>query len=194
MANFFLKKTPDYKKIFLYIDDVSVNSNFPVLNHYLENNKYKTYTVNNDIYEIRNVEYTPSSDVDELNFVNTTTSFGDYMVFEINTNVIGLTENEIKELESGIHVFQLISIDSEVNFISSGLHIDNDISCCIAKKIDKSLTNNNCDLNQSLEDVKKIFAINQSIDASLKEEEYENAKNKRVLAKNICNSNCNCGC
>lgn len=195
MPSIFSVKSPDYKKIFIYSDSSTVNTDYPVLVHYIDGQMYNVYTYEGSSYTIDGEEYNQSSDAQELEFVSTSTVWGQLYAFEINTFVTGVTNSSnLEELINGIHSFLLLSENSALTFIEQGQHIKKDLDCCIAKKIDKSNNSKECDLNTALEDVKKVFAINESIESSLREKEFVNAIQKRKLNITICNSNCKCGC
>jgi hypothetical protein len=195
MANIFSLKTNDFKRIYIYSDSVTTNTDYPVLRHFIDGQLFKTYTYQGVDYTINNTLYQPSPNVANLDYELTTTAFGDYNVFEINSITLDVSLSELDILENGIHSFLLISAGTDEIFLQTGQHIHKDLDCCVAKKIDKGINKNTgCNLENSLEDVKKVFTLLESINASLREFEFVNARQKRELALLICNSNCKCNC
>lgn len=195
MANIFSTISPDYKKIIIYSDDFDMNENFPVLIHSIDGKTYKIYTKDNSTQIIDAEEFDPSDNVQELNFELKSSSWGDLNVFEINSYITGDTSLEdLIKLKNGIHSFMFLSQTSLQTFLEIGKHVKDDIDCCIAKKIDKANSSTDCSLENVIKDVQKVFAINESIDASIKAKEFINAIQKRKLNLTICNSNCKCGC
>ncbi len=189
MPTFFSTSTPDYKKITLF-SDTALHTDYPVLLHYINNTLTYIYTTNGNTLTIGGVTYTPTANVGNLLFTQQPSSFGNLYTFEITTTTTG-TNDEF--LQNGIHSFMILNFNNPSNFLETGELIKKDLDCCIAKKLDKAFIGA-CDKEITLIEVQNVFAIVESIAASIKIKEWINANFKRNLALNICTSNCECGC
>lgn len=196
MSQFFIQKTPDNKVVQVITNINNTEDFYPVLEHYIDGVKFKTYTKDSQLVTINGVEYTPSANVEDLLYQVDATTFGSMSIFNINSFVINNTTSQsiLDSLPNGIHSFLLIPINTSDQTIEVAIHVDGDIDCCIAKKYDNILTKSSCKEETALEDIKKVFSINKSINASLLLGEINIAIQKRKLALLICNSNCKCNC
>lgn len=191
MPSFFSTSTSDSKQIVLF-SDTNLNSDYPVLLHYINGVLTYTYTVNGNTYSIGGTSYSPTpSNVSDLNFQLENTQFGSLYTFHITPTVTGIPNDEF--LSNGVHNFMILNFTNPAEFYETGELIKQDIDCCIAKKLDKAFSGA-CDKESALIDVQNVFAIVQSIGSSISMKEWINANSKLKLALNICNSNCECGC
>lgn len=192
MPNLKIEVSSDFKNIYLKSDDSDTNTDYPVLELYIDDTLQYTFTVGGSDTTIGSTTYTQSSGVANLDYASTTTSIGTEYIFTINSNNLGLTSDQI--LDDGIYQFKLID-NSETQNLFIGAIIHDDIDCCIADKLDAACdTTSNCSIDGLIENANKIYALLYSAKKSAKDAEFTNALCKFNIAKLMCDDNCGCGC
>lgn len=169
----------DFKKIYLITDNSNVNTDYPVLEIYINNEKKYTSVVNG-FQTINGESYSSTTDSD-LDFVSTTTTTGTEYIEVIDSQFLNGTSDKV--LKNGVWSFKLIS-DSEVT-INIGAIVHDDIDCCIMNNLD-SVCNDKCYREDVLNNANKIYAILYSANISAKKAEFTNALCKYNLAKTLC--------
>ena len=180
-----ITNSTDFKKIYLITDNVNANTNYPVVEIYV--NQVLKYTlVVGGSANINGVSYTTTTNADNLNFTSTVTTVGAQYIHEISVDTLTTSSDIV--LEDGVWAFKVISITGTTLFYI-GTIIHDVIDECIMEHLDVLCTPN-CAIDHTLGEINKIYALLYSAKISAKKSEFENAQCKYNIASTFC-SDCN---
>ena len=192
MANITIELTSDYKKIYVKSDDASMDTNYPVMEIYINGETTPSYTLAvGGSQVIDSVTYTTTTSADNLTYATTTTTIGTEYIQIISTDTLGTTGSTLNTLTSGVWKFKLLDATATTNLFIGGI-ITEEIDCCMAEKLDDAFsTDGRVDDNKALEEVRTVWAILQSAKSSIQFSEFANGEYKYSIASTMCED---CGC
>jgi hypothetical protein len=193
MANITIETSSDFKKIFVKSDNADTNTNYPVMEVYLDSVLKYTLVVGGTA-TVGGTDYTTTSGADNLDFTATTTTNGTEYVHQIDTSTL-TTGSALNVLSDGVWEFKLLDANAVTN-IFIGILVHDDLDCCISSKLSKLCTGKTtgCSLEDVIELANKIRGLIYSGNISAKYGEFKNAECQYKLAKAICDGDCGCGC
>lgn len=179
--NVTIENSTDFKKIYIKSDSSSANTDYPVMEIYVNNSKLYTLVVGGSA-TVNSIAYTTTSGASNLDFASTTTSKGTEYIHTINPTTLGLTSDR---LQDGVWYFKIIGTNS--TFINIGTLIHYDIDCCIANNLD-SVCDKNCNFDEVIKHSNEVLGLLYSSEISAKLGEFSNSLCKYNIAKNLCKS------
>lgn len=189
MANFTVTKSVDFKNIYLKSDDSDTNTDYPVLEIYL-NSVLKYTLVVGGTATVGGVVYETTSGVDDLDYSSTTTTIGTEYVQIINKDVLGISTT-LTPLEDSVWEFKFIGTSN----IFIGTIVHDDIDCALSNKLSKACsTTSNCNKKDVIQLINDIRGILYGAEISAQKGEFSNAECGYKLAKTLIEGDCNCGC
>jgi hypothetical protein len=174
-----------FKKIYLITDNASANTDYPVIEIYVNQTIAYTLVVGGSA-NINGISYTTTTGADNLNFASTVTTVGTQYIHEISVDTLTTSSDIV--LEDGVWSFKVIGVTGSTLFYI-GTIIHDVIDQCIMEHLDVLCTPN-CAITHTLEEVNKIYALLYSAKISAKKSEFENAQCKYNIASTFC-SDCN---
>jgi hypothetical protein len=193
MANISLELNREYKNLYIKSDSATMNTEYPVLQIYINDELKYTLAVGGSA-TIGGVVYTTTSGATDLNYVSTTTTVGTEYIHEITTETLGLTGSDLEALPSG--VYRLVFLDvTQVTNLFEGIVPSYEIECCMAKKVNNALSSDSpCKEADVMPLVRSINAVLAASKASALQKEFTNAQCSYDIAKTYCEDDCGCGC
>lgn len=190
MANVTISNDNDFKKIYLSSDDSSMNTNYPVVQIYVQDVLRYTLVVGGSV-TINAVTYTTTTGCTDLNYASTVTNIGTRYIEEIDATTFGLTSGTV--LEEGVWKFAILQNTATPTNIYKGIIMHNTLDECIANKLDVAYAENStCDVEKVEALTLKSWALLRSAIDSASVGEIDNAKFKYDLAYSNCTKDCNC--
>lgn len=188
-----IETSSDFKNIYVKSDSSSTNTDYPVMQVYLNSTLSYTLVVGGSTM-IGSTTYTTTSGADNLDFQATVTTIGTEYIHTISTDSLGITSNNKQVLDDAVWEFKLLDA-TETENLFIGITVHDDIDCCIADKLDSLCDKNStCSRDQVLKTTNNIYGMIYSSNISAKKGEFKNAECKFNIAANLCEDGCGCGC
>ena len=179
--NIKIEVSSDFKNIYIKSDSNTANTDYPVMEVYLNNTKMYTLVVGGTA-TVNSVDYATTANATNLNFASTTTTIGTEYIHTISNSTLGNTANTV--LSSGVWSFKLLDAAATTNlFIGAIVH--DDIDCCIMNKLDDVCKDESC-LDDVIKAANQIRALLYSAKISATKGEFTNAICKYDIAKTLC--------
>lgn len=175
----------DFKTIYLSTDDSSANTNYPVVQVYV--NQELTYTLAvGGSQTLNSVVYTTTTGADNLNFASTLTSTGTKYIHTISVDTLSSSSDLV--LTDGVWSFKFLNSSGGTAF-HLGVVIHDEIDECIMERLDP-LCDGTCSAEKLIEGANQVYGLLYSAKVSAKKSEFSNAQCKYNIASTLC-SNCN---
>jgi hypothetical protein len=179
--NLTIETSSDFKKIYVKSDSNTANTDYPVMEVYINNVKIYTLVVSGSA-TIDSVAYTTTTNANNLNFATTTTTIGTEYIHTISNDTLGNTADTV--LTNGVWSFKLLDNAATTNLFIGDIVHDN-IDCCIMNNLDE-VCNGNCNLDKIIKDTNNIRGLLYSAKISAKKAEFTNAICKYQIAETLC--------
>ena len=175
----------DFKTIYLSTSNGSANTDYPVVEVYV--NQTLTYTlVVGGSTTVNGITYTTTAGADNLNFASTVTSTGTKYIHTISVDTLSSSSDLV--LTDGVWSFKFIASDGSTAFFL-GVVIHDEIDECIMERLDP-LCDGTCSVEKLIEQSNLIYGLLYSAKVSAKKGEFSNAQCKYNIASTFC-SDCN---
>lgn len=175
----------DFKTIYLSTDNSSANTDYPVVEVYV--NQTLTYTlVVGGSATVNGIAYTTTSGADNLDFTSTLTSTGTKYIHTISVDTLSSSSDLV--LTDGVWSFKFINSSGATAFFL-GVVIHDEIDGCIMERLDP-LCDGHCSAEKLIEEANLIYGLLYSAKVSAKKAEFSNAQCKYNIASTFC-SDCN---
>lgn len=187
MATVRTDSTSDFKTIYINSDSNTMNTDYPVLEVYVDNVLTYTLVVSGSA-TIGSTTYTTTTGATNLNFTSVTTTNGTEYQFAVTPAILGLTDTYFPD---GVYTFKLLDTTETTDIFNYEVqyYLKN---CCMAKKLNDAYATSMSDIISKAEDeVITVKTFIESAIASAQIDDVTNAVTKFAVAELICN---NCGC
>lgn len=175
----------DFKTIYLSSTDSSANTNYPVVEVYV--NQTLTYTlVVGGSATLNGTTYTTTAGADNLNFASTTTTTGTKYIHTVSVDTLSTSSDLV--LTDGVWSFKFLNTSGATAFYL-GVVIHDEIDECIMERLDP-LCDGHCSAEKLIDEANKIYGLLYSAKVSAKKAEFSNAQCKYDIASTLC-SDCN---
>lgn len=175
----------DFKTIYLSTDNSSANTDYPVVEVYV--NQSLTYTlVVGGSTTIAGTTYTTTTGADNLDFTSTLTSTGTKYIHTVSVDTLSTSSDLV--LTDGVWAFKFIASDGSTAFYL-GVVIHDEIDECIMERLDP-LCDGTCSAEKLIEGANQVYGLLYSAKVSAKKSEFSNAQCKYNIASTLC-SDCN---
>jgi len=187
MPNIRADITSDFKTIYLVSDSSSMNSDYPVLEIYVDTKLTYTLAVNGT-QTIDSVVYNTTSGATDLSFTSTVTTNGTEYIFTITPTVLGIDQDQLPD---GVYTLKLLD-STTVSDISTSVVSYPQLSCCMSKKLDDAYSKSLSDIiSKAEQEVITIKSLIISAEESAAIGSVVNATKKLAIATKLCST---CGC